>query len=215
MSGRREAARVALTYAVIAIGWIGFSDTLLMRVGFHADTLLKYSFLKGLGFVAVTGVALFWLVDRLAATIERREREYRELFEQNPNPMWFYDLETLAFLRVNDAAIEKYGYSAEEFANMTIADIRPPADVERLVANVEAVRAGQTTANEAGAWRHQTKDGRVLWVDITSHVTQVDGRRAEAVLVRDLTEAHAARQELFRLQQEALARRDAERFAAN
>ena len=37
-----------------------------------------------------------------------------QFFQHNPLPMWVYDLETLAFLSVNDAAIEKYGYSEAE-----------------------------------------------------------------------------------------------------
>lgn len=209
-----RSARLALTYAIIAAAWITFSDGALMWLGLPADALVKYSFIKGIGFVLVTSGSLFLLVDRFAKASERREREYRELFEHNPNPMWFYDLETLAFLRVNDAAVTKYGYSPEEFAGMTLSDIRPPEDVERMKANVEAVRAGTAEpANESGAWRHVTKDGRVLWVDITSHVTEFEGRPAEAVLVRDLTEAQAARQELFRLRQENKEREDRARWS--
>lgn len=201
--GHRRSARLALTYAIIAIAWITLSDWLLLQLGLTVDTIGRYSFLKGIGFVAVTGVSLYFLVDRFVRTIERREQDYRDLFDLNPNPMWFYDLETLAFLRVNDAAITKYGWSAEEFASMTIADIRPPEDLDRLQANVEAVRSGATDeAHESGAWRHMTKDGRVLWVDITSHVAEFEGRPAEAVLVRDLSEAHAAREEVFRLRRE-------------
>lgn len=211
--GHKKSARLALTYAVIAIGWIGLSDGLLMQLGLSAQTVARYSFLKGLGFVAVTGLSLYLLVDRLLRTIERREQDYRDLFELNPNPMWFYDLDTLAFLRVNDAAVAKYGYTAEEFAHMTLADIRPQEDIERLHANVEAVRSGEAhDANESGAWRHVTKDGRVLWVDITSHVAEFDGRPAEAVLVRDLSEAHAAREELFRVRREHKEREDRARW---
>ncbi|MEI9962240.1 MAG: PAS domain-containing protein [Limisphaerales bacterium] len=40
--------------------------------------------------------------------------------------MWVFDLETLAFLEVNESAIQHYGYSREEFLAMTIRDIRPP-----------------------------------------------------------------------------------------
>jgi len=39
--------------------------------------------------------------------------------------MVIYDCETIRFLLVNDAAVEHYGYSQEEFLTMTIQDIRP------------------------------------------------------------------------------------------
>jgi len=47
-------------------------------------------------------------------------KQYRILFESNPQPMWVYDLGTLSFLAVNDAAVYHYGYSRDEFLSMTI-----------------------------------------------------------------------------------------------
>ena len=66
------------------------------------------------------------VTDRWRAEEELRksEKQYRLLFQGNPNPMWVFDLETLAFLEVNEAAIQHYGYSREEFLAMTLADIR-------------------------------------------------------------------------------------------
>jgi len=126
--------------------------------------------------------------------LERSETAYRRLFEQNPQPMWVYDLETLGFLAVNEAAVRKYGYSRAEFARMSIADIRPPEDVEALAHNVDSVEEG---IDEAGVWRHVTKDGRMLAVDITSHTVEWAGRPAELVMVRDVTGLYEAEAELL------------------
>src|SRR5476651_214411 len=60
------------------------------------------------------------------ADLRASEKQYRLLFQDNPNPMWVFDLESLAFLEVNAAAIEHYGYSRKEFLRMKLADIRPP-----------------------------------------------------------------------------------------
>lgn len=120
---------------------------------------------------------------------------YRLLFDSNPNPMWIYDLETLAFLAVNNAAIQHYGYSRDEFLGMTIADIRPPEDIPALLANIKAVTEG---LDQAGRWRHLKKDGSVIWVEITSHTLTFAGRSAEAILIKDVTETvrlEAERQE--------------------
>ena len=46
---------------------------------------------------------------RIAEYLRDSETRYRHLFDANPLPMWVYDLETLKFLAVNDAAIEHYG----------------------------------------------------------------------------------------------------------
>lgn len=109
---------------------------------------------------------------------------YRLMFEDNPQPMWMYDLKTLAFLAVNNAAIHLYGYTREEFLAMTIKDIRPPEDVPALLKAVAAVGSGYTPPDH---WRHSKKDGSVIQVEITSHTLDFHGRPAELVMVRDLT----------------------------
>ncbi|NJD89472.1 MAG: PAS domain S-box protein [Betaproteobacteria bacterium] len=126
--------------------------------------------------------------------LRRSEARYRDLFESNPHPMWVYDLETLAFLAVNDAAVAHYGYSREEFLAMTIRDIRPPGDVARLLGAIPAPGAG---LDEAGLWQHRLRDGSTILVEITSHTTSFDGRPAELVLALDVTERHRAQQALL------------------
>ena len=115
----------------------------------------------------------------LERTQQKSEKLYRMLFANNPHPMFVYDLETLAFLAVNDAAITHYGYSEDEFLAMNIKDIRPPEDVDALLRNVAAVTQG---LDKAGVWRHRLKDGRIIDVEITSHTLMFGDRRAELVL---------------------------------
>ena len=75
---------------------------------------------------------------------------------------------------------------------MTIADIRPPEDVPRLLENIAQVERGKV--DEAGVWTHRKKDGALISVEITSHVLDVGGRRAEIVLAHDITERRRAEQ---------------------
>ena len=121
------------------------------------------------------------------AALRQHERQYRVLFEANPHPMWVYDLETLRFLAVNDAAIQHYGFSRPEFLAMTIADIRPPEEIPRLLENIAQVQNSHHV-DEAGIWKHRKKDGALIDVEITSHVLEFAGRRAEVVLAHDVTE---------------------------
>ena len=121
------------------------------------------------------------------------EKRYRLLFESNPFPMWVYDLETFAFLAVNEAAIIHYGYSREEFLSMTIKDIRPAEDVTSLMKNISSVTSG---IDRAGTWRHRKKDGAIIDVEITSHQLIFAGRKAEVVLASDITERKRAEEAL-------------------
>lgn len=112
------------------------------------------------------------------------ESSFQLLFEHNPQPMWVYDAATLRFLAVNHAAVAKYGYTRDEFLQMTIADIRPPEDVPALLANVSAPRPA---LHHSGEWRHRCKDGRVIDVEITSHTIPFAGRPGVLVVAHDIT----------------------------
>ncbi len=117
-------------------------------------------------------------------------------FTRNPHPMWFYDLDTLAFVAVNDAAVRKYGWSREEFLRMTIKDIRPPEDVERLLRATSHVPFG---LDHTKGWRHRARDGRVFHVEIISYPAPYAGRACELVLAHDVSDRIEAEHRLEEL----------------
>jgi two-component system sensor histidine kinase UhpB len=125
--------------------------------------------------------------------IKSSEERYRLLFHNNPLPMWVYDLQSLEFLDVNDAVVEKYGYSREEFFSMTIKDIRPPEDAELLNKYLADSRDSLT---QSGIWRHKKKDGTIINVEITSHTINFGGVPSRLVLANDITEKIRAVEEL-------------------
>ncbi|HEX2908310.1 MAG TPA: PAS domain-containing sensor histidine kinase, partial [Phototrophicaceae bacterium] len=110
---------------------------------------------------------------------------FRHLFMNNPLSMWVYDLETLAFLDVNDAAVNRYGYSRAEFLSMRLTDIRPPEDIPRLLENIAQPRHD---LQNSGLWRHQRKNGEILDVEIVSHKMLINGKNAVLVVAQDVTE---------------------------
>jgi PAS domain S-box-containing protein len=126
---------------------------------------------------------------RIEEALRKSEAQYRLLFEANPHAMWVFDLTTLRFLAVNDAAVRHYGYSRAEFLDMTIKDIRPPEDVEALE---EYLTSDPAEIEHAGEWRHQKKDGTIINVDVTTSRLSFAGRPAEFVLVHDITERNRA-----------------------
>ena len=166
----------------------GISIAVPLRPHFEAEAkeqkalLLSHVFFW---FIGTGGIMLFFRnIQRYQQQIIESEEKYRILFESNPHPMWVYDLETLKFLTVNDAAVEHYGYSRDEFLAMTIKDIRPAEDIIPLLDNVSRVTMG---IDKAGVWQHRKKDGTVIQTEITSHVVDFGGRRGEIVLANDVT----------------------------
>ncbi len=130
-----------------------------------------------------------------AAEENLRESQQRdgELLQTNPHPMWVYDTETLRFLSVNDVALSRYGYSREEFLAMTIQRIRVDADVPEAL---ELVTTPTPTVNDPRGWRHQTKSGKLIDVEICSHDLVFEGRPGRVVVAYDITERKRAAEEL-------------------
>ena len=73
--------------------------------------------------------------------LSESERYYQFFFQHNPFPGWIFDLENLQFLDVNEAAVEFYGYSKEEFLSMKLADIGPKEEIPFLEEQLK--RTGQ------------------------------------------------------------------------
>jgi diguanylate cyclase (GGDEF)-like protein/PAS domain S-box-containing protein len=139
---------------------------------------------------------------RVARAMRRSDERFRELFDAHPVPMWIYDRETLAFLAVNAAAVEHYGYSESEFLDMTIRRLSSPEESARLESYLArahpAPRRGRVSA---GVWRQRRRDGTQLSADITNHALTFMGRPAMFVLADDVTEQIKAEAEAQRSNQ--------------
>jgi PAS domain-containing protein len=113
-----------LKFVVFGVLWILVSDYVLFL--FHLPStqnfpILHIEVLKGVGFVVVMGIIFFIVLQR--ETRSSRELSSQEIFKQNPTPMWLYDLQTLRFLDVNEAALKAYGYTREEFLLLSFSEI--------------------------------------------------------------------------------------------
>ncbi len=117
------------------------------------------------------------ITDRKAAEDElrRSEERYRLLFDSNPHPLWVFDQATHRFLAVNDAAIQKYGYSRDEFLKLTTQQVC-----------TTTTSTGNTPRD--GSTQHRKKDGTLIDVETSSFVVNMDGRPTELILVTDVTE---------------------------
>jgi diguanylate cyclase (GGDEF)-like protein/PAS domain S-box-containing protein len=138
--------------------------------------------------VSVAGIARDITAEtRAAQAIADSESSFRLLFSANPQPMWVYETSSYRFLEVNEAAVRHYGYSREQFLTMSILDIRPPEDVDRML----AAAASEQMARETTGWRHRLADGRVIDVDVSSHRLLFAGRDAVLVAALDITDRNA------------------------
>jgi len=121
------------------------------------------------------------------AELAESEKKYSELFHLTPLPMWVFELGTLKYLDVNNAAIKQYGYSREEFLSMTVNAIKPSDDIlemDELLNDENDPQSQRSPEN----FRHVKKNGEVINVDIQSNFIDFKGKRAKVVIASDITE---------------------------
>jgi PAS domain S-box-containing protein len=190
--GRPLIVMFALVLAVV--GAIRFG---LVVTAFGRGIFVRHDELAGLATIwslsaALTGVNLIitaLLAERDRAGIEklRAERRYAQIFDGSPQPLWVHDPNTLAFLLVNEAAVHQYGWSREEFLTLRVPALAAPCASHVL----PAAAHGAGAAPEPFETRHQTRDGRVLAVEVWTRAIDLGGRSAELVFASDVTERRA------------------------
>ncbi len=198
-------AKITLVYVVASLINIYFSDRFLRLFNFDVQHLSRIQTMKGAGFVLLSGGLLFLLVDHYskemlsyfnASTQERKksfdalkqsEQKYWTVFNLSPLPMWIYDVTSLQFLLVNEAACNKYGYSKDEFYKMRISDIRPQEDMPRLFS---ALKLSRETKHKIWDehFSHLCKNGSKLCVRIESAEITYENDIARLIVATDITE---------------------------
>lgn len=193
------AVRIATIYAVSGLLWIILSDKILDMLGgaLSVSVILFLSSIKGFLYVLITAVILYRLIQKHNSRVEESELQYRSYFEAHPSPMWIYNRRTLNYTAANNAALAKYGYTLDEFKNMTILDIRPKEDIGKVYT---AVKELKNHYNDSGIWNHQKKDGSLIRVHITSHVVSVPGKQDHImIMATEVTPPEKPERQLKRL----------------
>lgn len=129
-------------------------------------------------------------ISKTKTTCSMRLTDLSFLFDDNPNPMWIFELSTLRILMVNKAAIYKYGYDENDFLSMLISDLHPKEDQEKFDGYLNQNDVGQSTQGiiHGGIWKHKNKNGEIIYADITSQNVKLESRDCRLVVAADSTE---------------------------
>jgi two-component system, cell cycle sensor histidine kinase and response regulator CckA len=143
--------------------------------------------LRDLEFLDSVGGHIALAIERRRGEVELRRSEsiLRLLFEHNPLPTWLYEIDSLKFLRVNEATVHLYGYAQEEFESMNVLQIRPPSEQDKARRFIKELTSH---TEEHGIWLHQARDGRQFEVEIISHELLYAGKRLRLVVAQDVSE---------------------------
>ena len=197
---RALAARGIDVPVIVVSGTAGDEAAILCLREGAADYLLK----DRLGWLgqavsnAVTQARLRGEQRRMAAALSASEERYRLLFDESPRLLWVVDTGTLAFLEVNRKAVDRYGYSRDEFLAMTLLDIQQPDEIPCTLEGAQhSELAGEP---RIGLGCHRTKAGELLEVSVASRAVDFAGRRALLAVIEDVSERHRLEAQLRQAQ---------------
>lgn len=176
------ALKITLIYFTIGVIWILTSD-IFLEYYLSGDKIVlsqfvQWNIIKGILYVSVTSVLLYFLLKASFDKISKTEKQYKQLFFENPSPLYIYDNETLRILAVNNALVSIYGYSGDEFLQMSLLDFRPEKEVPRLMTHLQT---RESHFSDAGLWLHRFKDGTERYAKVYSNPTTFNGRSCRMV----------------------------------
>ncbi|HTN19450.1 MAG TPA: PAS domain S-box protein [Pelobium sp.] len=177
--------KTVFIYIIASLVWVLTSDELIHKLALSLNGNDAYFLtVKDVFYVVVSSCIFYFIIRFQKRALARSEKQYKQLFFSNPNPLWIYDKKTLKFMEVNNATMRHYGYNREQFRKMTIMDIRPEEDKEKVV---QAVKERAREYHISGNWRHRKKSGEVIMVSIASHGIAFNGRDCVMVMAQDIT----------------------------
>jgi two-component system, cell cycle sensor histidine kinase and response regulator CckA len=138
------------------------------------------------------------------------ERYYRLLFEVNPLPIWIIDAASAMLVAVNTAAIQRFGYSRDEFLDMRLHDLRPAdelPELERRLAYAAANRPaeGELTPEWQLEMEFRHKHGEPIFTDVVAQPIMYRQRPAYLLVLNDVTARRHAEEALRRSQEQLAA----------
>src|SRR5690242_8434392 len=114
--------------------------------------------------------------------LKDKDKKFRLLFEEHPQPMWILDLDTERILAANAAASSLYGYSPEEFADLPLSAVQGEEELRRFISQM---KSGDRPASSA--WIHRTRTGRVVDVEIAIHEIEYGGKKEQLAVLMDIS----------------------------
>ena len=121
------------------------------------------------------------------------EERYRQVVSSSTDAVMVFDAETREFIEVNEACTSLYGYSRDEFLNMSHSEIT--SEQEASDDSIQKTLEGKL--DSIPLRYHRKKDGSVFPVEISASTFTYKGRRVICGVVRDFTERKKTEQELL------------------
>ncbi len=212
-SSKLSSFKIVFLYIIFSTIYIYTSDYFVRKLVTDVELMSEIQSYKGIAFILITALFLYIVVKKNIDTtssydkqiidlkqngaqqIEKSHDEYMSLFNHSPLPKWIFDIKTLQFLLVNDAACDTYGYTKEEFLSLTLKDIRPKEDISILEETLRnTFEKGLDEQNRI--LRHSKKNKEIIYVRTKGKFITFEGKKARLITCMDITNEIEARDKL-------------------
>jgi len=137
--------------------------------------------------------SILYSIERKAGVelLRQSQETYKLLFENNPIPMYIREKDSYRIIKANQSFVQHFGYSQEDFLEMTIFDLHPKDESEQL-------RNFINTGNfkDSQVFKNIKKNGTVVYVESRVKEIVVDDIDCFLVLADDLTEKRKVQEEV-------------------
>lgn len=178
---KNSALKISAIFFLISATWILLTDKIVLYI-LPVDSFVLGQNIKGIFFVVVTSILIYYLVQREQKSLIESRGQYKRLFEENPVPMWIYDPGNGAIEAVNRSALESYQYSQESFLNLKVHDLIP--ETISGSHNIDDETLKDFTDN--GISIHQNCDGQPIFVKAKIHETVFNRKKLKIVMALNL-----------------------------
>lgn len=202
---QRGPLMIVILYILFGVTWIAFSDLWVAQMVDDAKVVVRLQAWKGLFFIGVTGLLLYWAMRSLYSSIAgisqeavAREARFQEMAEQVPEVFWVWDPQRQGLSYVSPAAESLWGFPPDHLLedNGLWSRTVHPQDSERVTCFLETVIRDHQYVSQQ--YRVQHANGSWLWVEDRAHpVFDEQGGLVRVVgVTEDITQQHYQQQAL-------------------
>ena len=133
--------------------------------------------------------SILYAIERKKAISElaASEKRYSDLFHFSPQPMCLYEQDSFRFTKINGAAVEQFGYSEEEFFQMTLLDLVPPEEKQKFIDDIASQNRKLNHTYQGKSWVYK-KSGQLLEVETFSTPIIINDKASTLIIAIDVTE---------------------------
>jgi PAS domain S-box-containing protein len=125
---------------------------------------------------------------KVEEALRKSEANYRTIFNAANDAIFVHDIENGKIIGTNQKAFEMFGYTQEEFKNLSIEDISTGAPPFTQQEAMNRIKKAIGEGPQLFEWICKNKTGHTFWVEVNLKLAVIEGQERMLAIVRDITE---------------------------